>query len=280
MTQIKEIGYFCRTDKKGYIMNDSKLKHIDQKYLKVVEETVELYRSHLKEDLHSVYIRGSLPRGLGIENVSDLDTIAVTNKNLNNINLKWVDKAEQHLSEKYSCLNGVEFNFHYAEKILNTSHFSIIPFMIKTHSVCIYGDDLSVYLPKYKADKTLGNEHLIHLKGQIELAKQDLVGNDDEADILDCCEWIMKIIVRAGLALVIEQENKYTRDLFPACNIFSAYYPEKKSDMEQAVKYAIAPVKDPNEILSFLNKMGGWMIKEANKWLDVYNPRRESNMKI
>lgn len=29
----------------------------------------------------------------------------------------------------------------------------------------------------------------------------------------------MKIIVRAGLALVIEKENKYTRDLFPAFNL-------------------------------------------------------------
>ncbi|UOQ49024.1 nucleotidyltransferase [Gracilibacillus caseinilyticus] len=280
MAEIKNIGRFCLTDTNGYIINDANLKKINHEYYKVIEEVIKVYNKHLKNDLHSIYIRGSIPRGLGIYSISDIDTIAVTTKQSSEIDVKWVDKAEQELNEKYTCVSGIEFSFYCMEDVLETNHFSIIPFMIKTHSVCVFGDDISGLLPDYQADKTLGNEHLVNLREQIELAKEDLKGNEDKEDILDCCRWIMKIIVRAGLALVIEKEHKYTRDLFPAYTLFSTYYPEKEPAMKQAVKYAIEPVEDPKEIVDYLNKMGPWMIEEAEKWLQVHNQKKLRNMTI
>ncbi len=227
-----------------------------------------------------MYVRGSIPRGLGIANVSDLDTIAITNRDTNDIDLSWVNEAEQELNKKVDFVNGVEFSFYTIEDILDTTTFSIIPFMIKTHSVCVFGKDLKNDLPNYKADKTLGNEHLVNLKEQVEQAMKELEGNEDTEDILDCCGWIMKIIVRAGLALVIEEEHQYTRDLFPAYKAFSKYYPEKENELRQALKYAIKPSRNADEILVFLNEMGNWMINEAEKWLQVYNPKKVRNLPI
>ena len=147
-----------------------------------------------------------------------------------------------------------------------------------------YGNRL---VSMYKVSFDTYDEMCDHLKHLHDLFNKqgfftikDLNGNDDIEDILDCCGWIMKIIVRAGLALVIEEDNKYTRDLFPAYKIFSEHYPEKESDMKQAVKYAINPIDKPNEILDFLNGIGNWMINESEKWLQVYNPKKLSNMEI
>ncbi|SDN10079.1 hypothetical protein SAMN04488137_3532 [Fictibacillus solisalsi] len=280
MTYIKNIGRFCSANENGFIMNDSNLEKVNPEFYKVIEEVVDNYQKYLGSDLHSVYVRGSVPRGLGIYSVSDLDTIALTNRETNEIDLEWVDKAEKELNRKYDCINGVEFSFYYIEDIIETITFSIIPFMIKTHSVCVYGEDVRGQLPNYKADKTLGNQHLVTLKNQIQQAKEDLAGNDDKEDILDCCAWIMKIIVRAGLALVIEKEKKYTRDLYPAYKIFSKYYPEKECEMKQAVYSAINPTENRNEIILFLEDMGTWMINEADKWLQVHNPQKVSNMEM
>jgi hypothetical protein len=280
MTRIKNIGRFCASDKNGYILNDSSLKKVKPEFLMVIEEVVENYQTHLGLDLHSIYIRGSVPRGLGMKGVSDLDTIAITNKKTNNIDLKWVDKAEQELNNKFSAVNGVEFSFYHIEDILGTTTFSIIPFMIKTHSVCVYGEDLTLQIPDFRADKTVGNEHLINLKYQIEQAKNALVDNDDNEDIIDCCVWIMKILVRAGLALVIVEENLYTRDLYPAYKLFAKHFPEKEPEMKQALQYAIEPPKNPEDILVILNKFGNWMIYEAEKWIQTYNPNKVKNLEI
>lgn len=102
-----------------------------------------------------MYIRGSIPRGLGIDNVSDLDTIAITNKNIDAIDLNWVDKAEQALNENFKAVDGVELSFYFIEDILETTNFSIIPFMIKTHSICVYGKDISVFYLTIKQTKHL-----------------------------------------------------------------------------------------------------------------------------
>lgn len=280
MTTIKNIGYFCSTDTENNIINDSRLEYIKPEFYNVIKEIIDLYKTHLGENLHSIYIRGSIPRGLGIDGVSDLDTIAVVNQDVKDIDLDWTTQAEQNLNYKFDHVNGIEMAFYNVDDILITDEFFIIPFMIKTHSICVFGDNLIPQLPNYKADKSLGNEHLFNLSAQIQTAKNDLADNDGLEDILDCCSWIMKIIVRAGLALVIEEEHKYTRDLYPAYQIFSQHYPEKETEMKQAVKYAVDPSNDPNEITAFLNHLGNWMINEAEKWLQKQNPKLLPYMKI
>lgn len=263
MKEIKVIGNIWSVDEYGNLLNDSSIDKVSAEYRKVIKETVEIYQRQLGLDLHSVYIRGSIPRGLGILNVSDLDSIAIANKKIHNLDLTWIDQAEKTMIKRYDYIDGVEFGVYCIDDILDRTTFSIIPFMIKTHSINVYGEDLGKLLPDYKADKRLGNDHLIHLKSLIELAKKELTGNDDYEDIKDCCTWIMKILIRAGLALVIESENKYTRDLFPAYKLFSRYYSEKEAEMMQAVKYAVNPTENAYEILNFLEDMGSWMIDES-----------------
>lgn len=280
MTHIKNIGHFCLNDSDGYIINDASIEKIDSTFYTLIEKVVKTYRRQLGADLHSVYIRGSIPRGLGILGVSDLDTICVTTKKISDIELEWVKSAEEELNKDFKCVNVVEMSFFYLDDICNTSTFSIIPFMIKTHSICAFGENLSDQLPSYKADRILANEHIINLKDQIVQAKEDLRGNEDKEDILDCCVWIMKIIIRAGLALVMEEEKQYTRDLYPAYEAFSRYYPEEKEKMLQALQYAINPTHNTDELILYLNDMGVWMMEASEKWLSRHNPRKERNMLI
>lgn len=280
MRPIKNIGRFCRNDHNGCIMNEASLNKIDTTFLALIEKVVKTYSQHLGPDIHSVYIRGSIPRGLGIPGVSDLDTLCVTNKELKEIDLDWSKKAEREINEDFVDVNGVEMSFFHLDNICNTTRFSIIPFMIKTHSICVYGEDLRDQLPSFKADESLANEHIINLKSNIDQAKEDLKGNEDKEDILDCCVWIMKIIIRAGLALVMEKEKQYTRDLYPAYEAFARYYPEKKEKMLQALEYAINPIEYTDELISYLNNMGEWMIETSEEWLLLHNPHKERNMLI
>lgn len=280
MRSIKNIGRFCKNEHNGNIMNEASLNKIDTTFLALIEKVVKTYSQHLGPDIHSVYIRGSIPRGLGIPGVSDLDTLCVTNKELKEIDLDWSKKAEREINEDFVDVNGVEMSFFHLDNICNTTRFSIIPFMIKTHSICVYGEDLRDQLPSFKADESLANEHIINLKSNIDQAKEDLKGNEDKEDILDCCVWIMKIIIRAGLALVMEEEKQYTRDLYPAYEAFSRYYPEKKEKMLQALEYAINPIENIDELISYLDVMGEWMIETSEEWLLLHNPHKERNMLI
>ncbi|MBJ8031436.1 nucleotidyltransferase [Bacillus cereus group sp. N21] len=266
MSIIKKIGRFCPVDDKGYIINDSHMNNIQPVFLKVIQEVQDICFHMLQDDLHSIYIRGSVPRGIGIEGIADIDTIILVRKDPKALDLEWIESIEQQLLQKFGCISGVELSFYDVEEVLHSSRLSFISFMIQTHGVCILGEDIRSQLPKYKVSRELAREHLIHLQPQIEQACKELIHNKGREDILDCCRWTMKIIVRAGLALTIDKEGLYSRDLHPAYELFSKHFPEQEQDMRKALQYAVNPIDDITEILSFLELLGDWMIKEANQY--------------
>lgn len=280
MTEIKEIGSLCALNDKGYIVNQSKPEKINNKFLEVIKLINECCLSALPKDIHSIYLRGSVPRGLDIEGVSDVDIIIVTYSNPEDMDLNWVEKTEQFIDQKFYFINGVEFGFSPLTEFEESDYCSMIPFILKTYGVCIYGESLINKLPDYKPDISLANEHLIHLTSFIDTAKQGLAGNDDIEDIKSWCSWIMKIIVRAGGVLVIDKEHSYTRDLYPALKLFAKHYPEKEQEMKSALWFAINPLSNSEETVEFLNQFGNWLEAETEKWLNAYNPTREIHLPL
>ncbi|GAA5417033.1 hypothetical protein Pryu01_02094 [Paraliobacillus ryukyuensis] len=278
MIEIKEIGTLCALDEKGYIINQSDSKNINNKFQEVIHLIKESCLSNLPNEIHSIYLRGSVPRGLDIDSVSDVDAIIVTYSDPDDIDLDWVEEAAQFIDQQFHFIKGVELGVCSLHEASESNYVSMIPFILKTYGICVYGKNLIKELPNYKPDSALGNEHLIHLSSLIENAKQDLIGNEDIEDIKDCCSWIMRIMVRAGGALVIVQEKSYTRDLYPAYKLFLKHYPEKEEEMRTALWYAINPLSNAGEILDFINEFGSWMEKEAENWLQVYNPTKERHL--
>lgn len=278
MTEIKEIGSLCPVDDKGYIINQSGHGKINPKFQEVIQLIKDSCLSFLPKEIHSIYIRGSVPRGLDIEGVSDVDVIVVTYSDPQDLDLDWVEETEQLIDQKFSFVNGVDLGFSPLSEIEEREYCSMIPFILKTYGVCVYGENLISKLPDYKPDISLANEHLIHLSSLIGTAKRELTGNDDTEDIQECCSWIMRIIVRAGGVLVIDQEKAYTRDLYPAYQLFSKHYPEKEQQMRTALWYSINPLSSSEEIFEFLNGFGSWMEAETENWLDVHNPTREAHL--
>ncbi|PEQ01104.1 nucleotidyltransferase [Bacillus toyonensis] len=269
MSIIKKIGRFCPTDDEGYIINDAHIDKIQPIFIGVIKEIKNTCCEMLQDDLHSVYIRGSIPRGIGIEGIADIDVILLVRKDPKLIDLSWRKKLEVQSLQKFNCITGVELSFYSEKEVINSKGFSFISFMIQTHSVCILGEDVKLSLPKYKVSQELAYEHLIQLRKQIGQARKELIHNKGVEDIADCCRWIMKIIIRAGLAITIDREGLYSRDLYPAYILFSKHFPEQEKNMRRALQYVIEPIKDINEILLFLDTFGGWLIERADDFLNT-----------
>ncbi len=83
--------------------------------MEVIQEIKNTCCELLQDDLHSVYIRGSIPRGIGIEGIADIDVIIVVRKDPKLIDLSWRKKLEVQSLQKFSCITGVELSF-YSEK--------------------------------------------------------------------------------------------------------------------------------------------------------------------
>ncbi|GIP63167.1 hypothetical protein J32TS6_17220 [Virgibacillus pantothenticus] len=128
MQKVKNIGRFCTTDHEGYLLNESSLTKVQPAFLKIIEKVTAYYKFNLGENLHSVYIRGSVPRGLAIYGVSYLDTIAITTKDTDELNLQWVNRTGQELTKEFHCVSGIEFSFYYTKESIGNIHVFHDPF--------------------------------------------------------------------------------------------------------------------------------------------------------
>jgi predicted nucleotidyltransferase len=280
MKEILEIGQVLDPDDEGFIVNQANLDKIVDPWWPVVEAVKEAYINNLGDNAHSIYIRGSVARGQAREKVSDVDSLAVAHRK--EPNLTWSAGLSKELAERFPFCAGVEIvclpydELLHADDNVNASWRMIL----KTQCVCVFGEDLAARLPAYRP----GADMVIHANDVLrpierlsdDLRALTLIGkfpfgarlfksfNDGCRPVvrLGCAE-IMKRIIRVGFEIVMEEEGVYTRDLYPCYKIFSKYFPEKERSMRTALELAINPSSDPQEILSFLDDFGPWIIAKA-----------------
>jgi hypothetical protein len=280
MNEILEIGQVLETNDAGFIVNHTGAEKIIDPWKPVVEAVRDGYVSQLGDNLHSVYIRGSVARGLARERISDVDSIAVVKEEVSE--MKWAAPLSKELTGRFPFCVGVEIVCLAYRDLMNAADENSASWrmMLKTQCVCVFGEDLARQLPDYR----LGNETVVHandIRRPVERLADDiralrligklpfrtrlfksLRGDHGPVIRLGCAE-IMKRILRTGFELVMEDEGVYTRDLYPCYKIFSKHFPEKQSSMRRALELAINPTSDPDEVLRFLEDFGPWLIAKA-----------------
>ena len=202
-------------------------------------------------NIHSIYLRGSVAKGIAVHGISDIDLILlVCNKFTEEDKIFLYKVLEKKVCEKFPFVNDIEMHDQTMESLL------IVPvqFMFKTQCVCIYGEDIVPDLPRFKIDMN-AIAHSRSLKNDIQ----------DTLDGNHSCGWIMKRIVRVGLEICMIEEQVYTRDLFPCYQIFSKYYPDWEGKMREALTLAIEPILDSEIINGILMSLGSFLIKEAER---------------
>lgn len=274
MTEILKIGRLLQTDKDGFIVSESSVEKLRSPWKEAVAEIKDIYKANLGDDLHSVYVRDTVSRGEAIEGISDIDTFSVIKKAREEIDRSWVKEVSKELEKKYNFSTGVEIDFISLDKLFDGDEMFNDCFMIKTQSACVFGEDLANKIKPFKADKQTAGHFHQNLSAVFENAKKELKENTDVKDIKECTLWVMKRIIRAGFVLVMDREKAFTRDLYPAYEVFSKYYPEQEPKMRQALGYAINPSEDPQEIIRFIDNFGVWVEKEIQ---DYFKTARDAS---
>jgi hypothetical protein len=149
---------------------------------------------------------------------------------------------------------------------------------LKNSSICIFGEDLSKFIPPIKPGAALVNHELIEIKSAIKKAKEVLDLVVSTAEIKQCCQGIMKKIVRASFCLCVPVIQEETRNVHLSVLLFSEIYPHMEKIVSQAVFWSQYPSSDTCKITDFLNNEGSEMLLEVERWMNLYNSKRLQNL--
>lgn len=241
MHRIKPIGRYLEISSDGYILNDCHLDNIGEKWMAPVNDLISYYENTHQSNLHSVYLRGSVPRGTMIDSISDVDSFCITHSEINEHTKQEEHKHQLAISQNYDFVNGVEIDSSTLNWVLSESIY--MPFLLKTQCLCVAGNDISKGMESFRISEICFNTCL-YLPDINDSFLRKLKRSKSEEALLDTCSWICKLALRAAFEIVLFRENKYTRDLYYCWHSYSKFYPEHANLFYEALHLAINPVPD------------------------------------
>ncbi|MBZ0299526.1 MAG: hypothetical protein K8J31_07300 [Anaerolineae bacterium] len=271
-------GRLWRIDRSGIIVNDAHTDLIQPPFTALIEDAIRAYSDHIGGDIDSIYLTGSVARGLAVEGRSDLNAFAVLAAAVDPdlVLQDWVTDAECDLLERHPCVSDVQLElWPYYSVFTDPARFSAPAFILKTHSACLWGVDLSTQLPDYRISPAIANDDLVQLVDDLADSAEGIEADPSDDNVRSWCQFAAKSILRSGFGLVQMQEGVHTRDVDLCCAYFVQHHPAYANHMRRALHCATDPIEEAESALSFITGIGGWLIPLADEWLDQHNPARE-----
>lgn len=281
---------FLPKDDNGYIINDTDPNKISADFLPLITEVKNIIIDTLGSSLHSIYLTGSISRGVAEINKSDLDVFAILNPGASDKKtaLKAINESIKKVIRTTDVVSKVDIELWQFEEIFPGANsineiqikntLSIFDIILKNSSLCIYGDDLSAHILPIKPDASLANDELIMIHQDIDQARQEISKATSEEEVQYWCKRVMKNIIRAGFCLCMPIIQEQTREIKLCADVFSKHYPDLKEFVKKTMYWIKSPSGNQKEVLKFLNDDVDLFLSKVDRWMDMYNPDRAQEM--
>lgn len=233
---IRPLGRLFKIDEQGYIVNDAKYELITPKWLDATQSVIEkLLTSEYAPQIKSVYMRGSVVRGLAVDNISDLDFIAFVDKSAPQdiFSRDFKNVLRQDTLEKFPFVEGVELSEVVYTDFIHGKMSRGTRIVLGTQSIHIAGEDLKAFIQPV----LVGEKAIMHLWNLEDFYQKYLGFPSTPANLT----WYLKRVVRAGHELVFAERKSYTRDLYWCGAEFLELYPQQAERVKKMLLLSIKP---------------------------------------
>lgn len=244
-------------DPNGFIISDVSIEKIDNGYLPCILESVESLNNLFHQQLHSVYVYGSVARGEAVAIKSDLDLIAMFSGKLSSVKLAELKKVAGELSQKYrSLVRDVGIAVAYYDYTVSPSNYYENAFL-KELCVCMYGVDLGERFGPYKLTSGIA----ISFNGDIcevltrTLNRLETASNEDFKTLV---QGFARKLIRTYYSMVMVRSQIWTTRLHEQSEVFIHHFPNKESIIRTLLNWIDEPPMDHEVVYELVKSEGEW----------------------
>lgn len=253
-------------DKSGFIITEAGLNKIKPAFKKILDKIRGEIVNKFADEIHSLYLYGSVATGKARIKSSDLDLLLVLHRKPTSKIKNEVTKIQNYLTKEHSStFRDVGISLTHANEVKKDIYGWGC--FIKHLCVCLAGENLGKNLPKFKPSKRVAKAFNGDIGSRIKTVLKKLKSAHNPQEVCSICSGTMRKIVRTGFCLVMEQEQSWTTDLKKSYEIFSKYYPKQSVNMKKALILAKKPTTNTKELGKFLEDFGSWLSEEVEKKL-------------
>ncbi len=247
-TLIRPIGGFQPLDANGFLINTASIEKIAPKYLPIIQQVVSKIQQVYEKKWLSIYLKGSVPRGLAIEYVSDIDILVI--HTAETISTDWQTAFKQNILKEYPFVSRLDIkHFTYAQLRKSKS----MKFVIKTQSVLLAGLDLTAQMEPFRISE---DSQLIlpQLEGDLRYAKLQIPSCPNELELKKIGSWVAKRVLRGAFEAIMVENQQYTRDLYYCCEALRIHAPQNRQLYEKWLQWYLEPMSDAPTLLKFIHE--------------------------
>ncbi|MFI0810543.1 nucleotidyltransferase domain-containing protein [Streptomyces echinatus] len=261
-------------DAQGFIAREGSLARVPDVFRPVVAAARDRLPDVFGERLHSAYLYGSIPRGTAHVGRSDLDLLVALREEPADADREAVRALGEAVDEEFGQIDGVGTLLYGRERLLSEMERYDLGWFVACLCTPLLGEDLAGRLPRYRPDSLLARETNGDLARRLPGWQERIEGAPDTEEARrPLVRFMSRHLVRTGFTLVMPRWQGWTSDLREMAEAFSAYHPERASQMRTAAHYGYEPVGDPGVLRSYVDDLGPWLAEEYARVHGTKAPR-------
>lgn len=260
---IQKIGRYLVTDEDGFLLPDVAKHYISAGWQALINQVIDFIEKNESDNIVSVYLRGSVPRGLAIDFVSDLDLILIGKNPQEELDEKTIS-FKKEMAMQFPFCNGIEWEIDDVvifQKKLDDPVYSYIAKTLKTQALHLWGVDFAKDLPKVRPGKEMVM-HAYHFEDDWRRFHQKMATQlvQDRIDSLNL--WMGKRIMRTAFELASLKRPLFTRDIYFCYELAAEEYPEIKTSLYDVMNRMFLCNSSAEEIIRDFTPAADFLIQK------------------
>jgi len=244
-------------DANGYIVSDVSKDKIERVFMPCIQESIGYLKKVFHDQLHSVYLYGSVARGEAIVGKSDLDLIALFYSQLTSDKLGELEEIAEKLSQKYrSLVREVGIAVAYYDDTFSPANYYESAFL-KEICVCLDGEDVGEQFGPYK----LTPEIAISFNGDIEVSLHRALKRIETSatnDFKTYTQGFARKLIRTYYSMVMVRSQIWTTRIHEQAEVFVEHFPEKEGTVRTLIRWITDPPSVKEDVYKLFKSEGEW----------------------
>ncbi|WP_225874886.1 nucleotidyltransferase domain-containing protein [Vibrio atypicus] len=245
-------------DNQGYIDNPYSVTNIQAPYQPLVDTVLAALLLEFPNQIHSIYLYGSVPRGNAIPYRSDLDLSVVFHQPLTPDAAKRLTQLSETLALQFPVVSKIDFDPGHVQEVMREQEEYRWQFWLKHCCCCVWGDDLALNFRRYKPNVQIAwqlNEDLPSVLDKVRRALDDGLGKAES-------KVMAKKLLRSAYLLVAEKDGSWLYELSSMAEVVSQFYPDDVTSIELTLALAKGEEKNVQCIIELIEGFGYKVIKD------------------
>ncbi|KJY83442.1 nucleotidyltransferase [Vibrio galatheae] len=234
-------------------------------YQPAIDELVSFLRNGLGDNLHSIYLYGSVARKTAKLGLSNLDVIVVTHASFSNLRTTLFNSIKWRFQKSHPFITEVSFKTALAAEVASLDSIFSWGFQLRHCSVCIFGEDLSECFGDYEPSWEIAKHWNMDVEDWVAVYRNRIARCDKAEDQIKAQKIIAKKLLRASYSLVMYKDKRWFDDPLECGQRFLRYYPDKQIEIERLGILLSGRLIAKRSVIGILDGFGDWLAKQYKK---------------